>query len=489
MHLTRTIRIQLLVFAIIAITSVTIMFFSYMQIPTAFMGLNRYAVTLQLPQTGGLYKGGNVTYNGVEVGRVDEVKLTPEGVEATLELDSARKIPADLKAEVHSVSAIGEQYVALLPQSGEGPALKDGDVIHEDQVRIPPDINQLLDATNRGLNAIPRENLKTVVDESYTAFGGLGPDLSRLVTGSTKLARDARKTLDSQISLIEGAKPILDSQTDTSDSIQAWASNLASVTSQLRDNDSAVRGIIEKGSPAASEVRQLLDRLQTSLPVLLANLVTVGDIAVTYRPNLEAILVLVPRGVEIFQGPLLPNRNTKNDDKGAFLAFNLNINIPKPCTTGYLPAQQRRAAAYEDWPDRTEDDIYCRIPQDAPFNVRGARNLPCETRPGKRAPTVKMCESDEEYRPLNDGWNWKGDPNATLTGQDIPQLPIGEAPPPPSAAPPASPPAVPPIAVAEYDPASGSYVGPDGVRYKQNDLAQGAGKEKTWQDLLVPPTP
>jgi ABC-type transport system involved in resistance to organic solvents, permease component len=30
-----------------------------------------------------------------------------------------------------------------------------------------------------------------------------------------------------------------------------------------------------------------------------------------------------------------------------------------------------------------------------------------------------------QYVPLNDGNNWKGDPNATLSGQDIPQLPPG----------------------------------------------------------------
>ena len=62
------------------------------------------------------------------------------------------------------------------------------------------------------------------------------------------------------------------------------------------------------------------------------------------------------------------------------------------------------------------------------FNVRGARNLPCETVPGKRAPTVKLCESNESYVPLNDGFNWKGgDPNATLSGQAISQLPPGAA--------------------------------------------------------------
>jgi phospholipid/cholesterol/gamma-HCH transport system substrate-binding protein len=98
-----------------------------------------------------------------------------------------------------------------------------------------------------------------------------------------------------------------------------------------------------------------------------------------------------------------------------------------------------------------------------------------------------MCESDEEYVPLNNGENWKGDPNATLSGQPIPQLAPGEgAPPaaPPIAAPPTAPP---PIAVAEYDPATGIYFGPDGNTYHQSDLAQNAPKDPTWQSMLIPP--
>jgi phospholipid/cholesterol/gamma-HCH transport system substrate-binding protein len=91
-----------------------------------------------------------------------------------------------------------------------------------------------------------------------------------------------------------------------------------------------------------------------------------------------------------------------------------------------------------------------------------------------------MCESDEQYAPLNDGTNWKGDPNATLSGQDIPQLPPG----PPSAPPAAV--APPPLAVAEYDPATGTYVGPDGKVYTQANLAQNP-EGQTWQSMLIPP--
>jgi phospholipid/cholesterol/gamma-HCH transport system substrate-binding protein len=94
-----------------------------------------------------------------------------------------------------------------------------------------------------------------------------------------------------------------------------------------------------------------------------------------------------------------------------------------------------------------------------------------------------MCESDENYVPLNDGYNWKGDPNATLSGQPIPQLPPGT----PDATVPQAAPAPPPIAIAPYDPATGSYVGPDGKTYTQTDLARGSGQPHTWQDMLAPP--
>ena len=484
MRMTRQIVIQLLIFSLLAATALGIMVFGYMRLP-ALLGIGQYRVTVELPESGGLYPRGNVTYRGTQVGIVKSVNVTDTGVAAELSLDSGIKIPADVEAEVHSQSAVGELYVTLLPRSGGGPVLTDGDVIPQDRTRVPTDVNKVLDATNRGLAAIPRDNLKTAVDEAYIAVGGLGPEISRLVHGGTALAIDARKNLDPLTTLIDQSKPILDTQTDTSGSIQAWASNLATITDQLQSQDTAVAGILEKGPGAADEVRALFDRLQPTLPIVLANLVSIGQVAVTYQPSLEQLLVLLPQGTATTAAIGVAKRNTKQDYMGDYLFLNLNLNLPPPCTTGFLPAQQRRVPTFEDYPDRAAGDVYCRIPQDAPFNVRGARNLPCETVPGKRAPTVKLCESNENYVPLNDGYNWKGDPNATLSGQPIPQLPPGS--PPAQAAPPPGP-APPPIAAAEYDPATGTYVGPDGRVYTQSNLARSATEEQTWQTMLLPPT-
>jgi phospholipid/cholesterol/gamma-HCH transport system substrate-binding protein len=485
MVLTRRILMQMAVFIAISVIAIGIMAFGYMRLPNLLFGAGHYRVTLELPETGGLYPRSNVTYRGSQVGRVEEVGLTDRGtVEAKLSLTSDVPIPADLDAAVHSQTAVGELFVELLPRSGEGPELRDGDVIPLDRTTVPMDVNTLLDATNRGLQAIPGDNLRTAVDEAYLAVGGLGPDLSRLVKGSTSLLIDARANLDPLTTLIDESKPVLDTQTDTAGSIRAWASNLATVTDELRTHDDAVRGLLERGPGAAEEVRALLDRLQPTLPIVLANLVNINEVAVTYQPALEQLLVLLPQGTATTQATGTANRNTKQDYKGAYLNFNLNLNLPPACTTGFLPPQQQRTPSLEDYPDRPAGDLYCRVPQDGPFNVRGARNLPCLTVPGKRAPSVAMCESKENYVPLNDGYNWKGDPNATMSGQAIPQLRPGTTPAEPA---PAPAPAPPPVAAAEYDPASGTYVGPDGQVYTQSNLARTANEEQTWQTMLLPP--
>ena len=55
-------------------------------------------------------------------------------------------------------------------------------------------------------------------------------------------------------------------------------------------------GILDKGPGAADEVRALFDRLQPTLPIVLANLVSIGEVAVTYQPSLEQLIVLLPQG-------------------------------------------------------------------------------------------------------------------------------------------------------------------------------------------------
>ena len=487
LRLNRRTWIQLSILSLVTVLSCGAMAFNYMKLPETLFGIGEYNVTVDLPESGGLYKTSVVTYRGTDVGQVKSVDVTATGVRAVLALRSGVKVPSDVQASVHSRSAIGEQYIELTPQAGKdgehSRPLRAGDIIPAGHVDVPVDIGHLLDLTNRALQAIPRDNLHTVIDQTNRVVGGLGPELSRIVVGSTALAIAGGRTVDPLAALIDQSPAVLNSQIQTSDAITTWSSRTAAITAQFKAQDAALRDLLTQGSSGLEEGRALFDRVAPALPVLFANLVSLGDIAVVYRHDIEQLLVLLPQGIAVMAGALVPNLNTKQEYKGFYLDFNLNINLPPPCTTGFLPPTQRRAPASVDAPDRPAADLYCRVPQDSEFNVRGARNIPCETKPWKRAPTVEMCESDEEYVPLNEGYNWKGDPNATTTGQGVPQYPPGQDPrlPPPRGTAPA--PA--PLAVATYDPATGDYIGPDGHRYTESDLAHPRAKD--WQSLLVPP--
>ncbi|MFZ2175366.1 MAG: MCE family protein, partial [Rhodococcus sp. (in: high G+C Gram-positive bacteria)] len=244
MHLSKRTRIQLAVFVVVTLVAGAVMAFSYMRLPSTLFGIGRYTVTVELPVTGGLYQTANVTFQGVEVGKVEALKLTDAGVEATLSLTSGTDIPSDLDAQVHSRSAIGEQYVELIPRKGVSAPLEDGDVIPIERASVPPDIATLLDTTQRSLAAIPKEDLGTVVDEAYNALNGTGPELSRLLDGASSLTGQARENLGPLLTLIDQSVPVLQSQANTSDSIGQWSRHLADITNQLRNQDAHVRNVV-----------------------------------------------------------------------------------------------------------------------------------------------------------------------------------------------------------------------------------------------------
>lgn len=137
MMLTRFVRIQLSIFAVLTVIGLVVMSLMYVRLPQ-LVGIGQYNVTVELASTGGLYPHSNVTYRGNTVGTVKSVTLSPVGVDAVLSIDSGQKIPADVDAAVRSVSAVGEQYVDLVPhENGSADEhLGDGDVIPLDRTTV-----------------------------------------------------------------------------------------------------------------------------------------------------------------------------------------------------------------------------------------------------------------------------------------------------------------------------------------------------------------
>lgn len=509
--LTRFVRTQLIIFTIASIVGITAMALVYMQLPT-LLGIGRITVKVELPRTGGLYRFANVTYRGVQIGKVTDVRATREGAEATLSLASSPKVPADLQASVLSVSAVGEQYVDLQPRTDSGPYLRDGSVITAANTTVPQQVGPMLDQVSALLDSIPGDKLAQLLDESFRGFNGAGDDLAALLDASSTVVGDFDGVADRARALVDDGRPLLDAGAVSADALRTWARSLAGVTEQLTVNDPQVRGLLSNGPGALDEASRLLDQVKPTLPVLLANLTTVGQIAVTYHASIEQLLVLFPPLVASVQAVGLPRNNPTGFTQGD---FTLTLNDPPACTVGFLPPSSWRSPSDLSDVD-TPDGLYCKLPQDSPIAVRGARNYPCMGQPGKRAPTVEICESDSPFIPLALRQHALGpypfDPN--LLAQGIPpddRVTFQEniygplegtpmPPPAPAAAPPAPAEVAPPpagatvapsssdapgpsVAIATYDPQTGQFATPDGGVYRQTDVAAGAGGQ-TWQDLL-----
>jgi virulence factor Mce-like protein len=513
MMLTRFVRTQLIIFAVASVIGLAAMVFGYLQVPTWF-GIGHIKVTLELSGTGGLYRFGNVTYRGVQVGKVASVTPTANGATATLSLASSPKIPTAVQANVRSVSAVGEQYVDLIPRGDGPPFLQDGSVIQRQDTTIPLKIGPVLDQLSALVKSVPKQKLSDLLDESFLAFNGAGYDVGSLPDSGSRIAADSDATAERTRALVDDSAPLLDSQAESQDALRIWARNLNAVSGQVVDNDPDLRTILSTGPDTANEVTHLLDQIKPTLPVLLANLTSTAEVGVTYNPSLEQLLVLLPPYVAGF-GSL---SQLNNPEGLSFGGFSLMNGDPPPCTVGFLPPSQWRSPADETVVD-TPDGLYCKLPQDSPIAVRGVRNNPCIGKPGKRAPSVEICNSDKPYEPLAMRQHVLGpypfDPN--LVSQGVPldsraelddhtfaptegtPLPPDAPPPlPPDAAPPPESPAPPEAApsafsgnttghvtasTANYDPRTGRYVGIDGRIYQQTDLTTSTDRA-TWTDLL-----
>lgn len=278
------------------------------------------------------------------------------------------------------VSAIGEQFVDLIPHTDSSGAivvdghLENGSVIPEDRTSIPQDVGAMLDQADLLLQSISDTKLKTVIDESFKAFNGAGPDLQKLIDSARLFVEEANNNSDATKTLIEQAGPLLDTQVVSSDAIRSWTSNLVTFTDQLRASDPDLRAVIQKGPAAAAEANALLQDMQPTLPILLANLVSVGQVGVIYNNAIEQILVIYPP----LAAALVTVAGSGPAADGALVDFHMEVNDPPPCTTGFLPAEQWRSPKDES-PIETPSDLFCQVAQDSPIAVRGARNLPARS--------------------------------------------------------------------------------------------------------------
>ena len=400
----RLTKIQLGIFALITVITLTVMGIYYLRLPAA-LGIGTYGVSADFVAGGGLYKNANVTYRGVAVGRVQSVGLNPNGVTAEMRLNSGTPIPSNVTATVKSVSAIGEQYVDLVPPANPSPAkLRNGFRIERQNTRIGEDVAELLRRAETLVNSLGDTRLRELLHETFIAANGSGPELARLIESARLLVDEANANYPQVSQLIDQAGPLLQAQIRAGADIKSLSDGLARFTSEVRQADPQLRSTLASAPGAADEANTAFSGIRPSFPALAASLANLGRVGVIYHKSIEQLLVVLPA---LFAAIVTAAGGTPQDE-GAKLDFKLDLNDPPPCAVGFVPPPLIRTPADETVRELPKD-LYCKTAQNDPATVRGARNYPCQEFPGKRAPTIQLCRDPNGYVPVGRS-PWRGPP-------------------------------------------------------------------------------
>ncbi|PRY57507.1 phospholipid/cholesterol/gamma-HCH transport system substrate-binding protein [Knoellia remsis] len=359
-------KAQLAAFAIITIVGVSILSANYVGLTERLLG-GGPRIKASFAQSGGIFVGSEVTYRGVKVGRVTGLELEKDGVLVEALLDRGTKVPKDTRAVVENRSAVGEQYLDLQPRSFGGPVLASGDTISRKDTAYPLRVDQLLLDLDRTVASVDKDDLRTVVDELGTAFDGAGPDLSRLIDNGDLLTQAAIDALPETIGLLRASKTVLDTQRATSPEIKNFATDFANLSETLQASDADLRLILDRGVVASKELETLVKENQQNLGVLIANLITIGQVTTSRIDGIEQMLVTYPE-VVIGGYTVVPGDGTAH--------FGMQLaEQPPTCTKGYEGTKKTDPNQTTNLPP-LNTKAGCTLPRGSASNVRGAQNAP-----------------------------------------------------------------------------------------------------------------
>ncbi|GLZ42349.1 MlaD family protein [Actinokineospora sp. NBRC 105648] len=363
--ITRRVRAQVAVFVLIALVGVSYVGARYAGLDTLF-GVTGYVVKVELADSGGIFTNAEVTYRGVGIGRVEALHLVHDGVEVDLRVrDDAPRVPRDVEAVVANRSAVGEQYLDLRPHRDGEPYLADGSVIPRVATRLPLPSETVLLNLDRLVESVPKEDLRSVVDELYLATQGTGPSLQALLDSANSFTKLATEYLPQTTSLITDSGTVLATQVASAAAIKDFAGNTRLIAEQLGRSDGDLRTLLGSAPAAAQEVSALLKETGPTLGVLLANLLTTSNVLVTRQAGLQQLLVVTPQAVAAANDVIRPD--------GAHLGLATTFFDPLPCTAGYEGTRYRNGLDTSAAPFNT--NARCALAP-ASGNVRGSQNAP-----------------------------------------------------------------------------------------------------------------
>ncbi|MDQ3952710.1 MAG: MCE family protein [Actinomycetota bacterium] len=259
---------------------------------------DRYKVVATFPDAGGVFTNQEVTYRGITVGQVGKMTVVDDGVDIDLLIDDGTKIPAeDVEARVMFKSAVGEQFVDILPGSDEGPYLADGSRIPLEQTSIPVSTQDLLSTLQAVLEGVPPDALKGAVDSAGTALAGRGDDIATILDSMARLAELFAGRAPEVQGILRNGTEVGAAFVASREDFAAAIRDLVIVSEALAGDTDELERLLRGTNVTSEELVGLIRESRPDLHQTIKELAEINDIQAEKADALEALFEFLPRGL------------------------------------------------------------------------------------------------------------------------------------------------------------------------------------------------
>lgn len=267
-----------------------------------------YSVYAIFPNSGGVFTSQEVTYRGITVGRVGSMHVVPPGVRIELKIDEGTEIPAkDVEARVMFKSAVGEQFVDLLPASDGEPYLKDGSVIPKDQTSIPVSTQAFLSTLEAVLQGIPPRQLGATVNSLGVALTGRGPDLARILESTADISETFAERAPQVSGILRNGTRVGGAFLRSRRNFARAINDLVTVSQTLEQSRNDLARLMRGANMTSDEVLALLRRYRGPLHRFLIEFAEVNALQARHTGDLSAIFRDLPTALALLNRTFEPN--------------------------------------------------------------------------------------------------------------------------------------------------------------------------------------
>ena len=234
----------------------------------AFSGA--YTLTGSFSTSGeGLHAGSEVTYRGVQVGRVTTITLDHGKADVSMAIDHGFEVSRDARATLLPINVFGADNVAFEMPTGEhAPYFAPGSRITA--TAVSSDIGDLFAAADPLLAQIDAPDLSTIVSNLAQASENEGPTIAASITEGVKLANFLDNTLPQQLSALDSLSGFASALTPTASSFNAIASASNVALPAFNAQAQAYARLLRTLAPFAENFAQFLAAYHPDIQTLLA---------------------------------------------------------------------------------------------------------------------------------------------------------------------------------------------------------------------------